>query len=172
MCLEISTLRAAIQLSACRTALLFIFGIFSFSARDHNLIALEIVNRHHWPKVRFLLPRIKAVSHSIPIRQILSISRRIFLPVKTNRLLIQEEYVAMRTTSRWRRRTNIVRDERLCSCQRWRSCGRFQSGLDPVEDGTEDIEGYEGGVDVESDYHIDFGKVRYLQGKFRWRLSI
>jgi hypothetical protein len=41
-----------------------------------------------------------------------------------------------------------------------------------VEDGTEDIEGYKGDVDIEGDHHIGFGRVRDLKDKFRRRLSI
>lgn len=139
-----------------------------------NLIAREIINRQHRPEVRFLLPRIQTISHSIHIRKVFPIRRCIFLPVKTSWLLIQEEYVAMRTTSwRWRR-TNVVGDERLCDFQRQRSRtgGGSQTGLDPVENGTQDIEGWEGGVDVEGDDHIGFGRISGLEGKFGRRLSI
>ena len=40
-----------------------------------------------------------------------------------------------------------------------------------MEDGTENIEGCERGVDIEGDNQIGFGRVRDLEGKFGRGLS-
>ena len=83
-----------------------------------------------------------------------------FLPIKACRLLIQQEDVSMSsTTGRWRR-ANVVDDKgSVGSYQRSGPIGcslGLEAWLDPVEYWTEDGEGLEGSIDVETNDDVGF----------------
>ena len=76
------------------------------------LVADKVVAGNDWPQIDFLLKSSEIIPHARSIAKLLSISRSIFLRVKTFRLVIEHEYISVRGASRRRRRSNVIGHKR------------------------------------------------------------
>lgn len=93
------------------------------------------------------------------------------LEVERIRLLVQEEDVTMRRTSRGRSRSNPISNEGSVELE-CRRLSDFDVRLDPVQDGTQYPEGWEGGVDVQAHDHVFGVGLCAGEGELWWILGI
>ncbi len=124
------------------------------------LIAKEVVGSNDGSQLGLLLESAQVISHPMPIAQVGASGRCILLQVKIRWLLVQEEDVSMRRTGRRWRWANVVGDK---GCARVGQCGftigsllGLEAGLDPVQDGTQNGEGWVGAIKIQTDNDIRF----------------
>lgn len=108
---------------------------------DRISVAAEIVRRQNWSQFHFLREGIQIIPYPLPVTKGLSTLWRILLGIEALWLLVQQENIPVRRASRWRRRADIVRNERGRCCQDGLArCGGivgwFKSRMNPVQDGS------------------------------------
>jgi len=81
------------------------------SSAHGPLIAQKIIARHNWSQLCHPLKRFQVIPHPRSNTDLLPTRRRELGCVKSLRLLIQHEDVAVRTARRWRPGTGVVGDE-------------------------------------------------------------
>jgi len=107
----------------------------------------EVIRGERLPEVGCFLPLVQVIAHAGPDTQGFSIRRSMLRSVEGGGLLEQIERIAVGSAA-WRRSwTDVVGDERLGRCQSVVGTG-FETGLDPVEDGTKCAEGRKGGIKI------------------------
>lgn len=136
-----------------------------------HLVAGEVIEGHNRAEVDLLSPRIKVVAHAIPVAQLLAVGRSMGFRIKTSRLFVQEEDVAVRrATGRWCR-ADVVGDEGSSSVK-GAGLSDLHTRLDPMQDGSENIKGWEGSINVEAHDEICLARVEASEGKLRRRLGV